>query len=103
MKKFILLIISVFFTHCNILWECDDVLPKATPFTGKQLKINGYYYEIIFNDKVYSPLILYVNGVVIKIDDVAYNIEEMDEYIRKNFVNDSWYKKNKYLWGRFLY
>jgi len=102
MKNFILFIMCVLFAQCNILWECDDVLPKAVPFTGNQLKINGYYYESISNNKAFSPMILYGNGVTIKIDDVAYNIEEMDEYIRKKYVNGSRYKKNKYIWGVFF-
>ena len=103
MKNLILLILCVLFTQCDILWECDDVLPKAVPFTGNQLKTNGYYYQSNTNsNNVHSVVILYSNGILIDVGSANRTFEEMDEHIRKNYVNDSWYKKNKYLWGVFF-
>ena len=102
MKNIILLILCALLTQCVFL-EKDDVLPKAVPFTGNQLKINGYYYQIILNNKSHSPLIMYGNGVLLKMGDFTTDsIEEMDEYIIKDYVNDNWYKRNKYLWGVFF-
>jgi len=76
-------------------------LPKAVPFTGNQLKTNGYYYQIS-NDYLVRPYFLYDNGILICIGGGEKSIEEMDEYIRKSYIRDSWYKKNKYLWGVFF-
>jgi len=100
MKNLILLILSMLFTQCCL--EKDDVLPKAIPYTGNQLKMDGYYYQITYNNKIYSSFVMYNNGILIDISELENTIEEMDESIRKNYVRDSWYKKNKYVWGVFF-
>jgi hypothetical protein len=88
------------FTQCSL--EKDDVLPNAIPYTGNQLKMNGYYYQITYNNEIYSPLVMYSNGALITLGGVRSTLEEMDEYIRKNYIQDTWYKKNKYVWGVFF-
>ena len=100
MKNFILLILCFICTQCVFL-EDDDVLPKAMPFTGNQLKTNGYYYQSSY-DYMVRPYFLYDNGILISIGGGEKTFEELDDYIRKNYVRDSWYKRNKYVWGVFF-
>jgi len=45
---------------------------------------------------------LYKNGILLDVGGASRSLEEMDEYIRKNYVRDNWYKKNKYVWGVFF-
>ena len=99
MKKFTILILCLLFTKCNFLEE-DDVLPKAVPYTGNQLKLNGYYYQISF-DYIVRPFFMYSNGILIDTGGSEKSLEEMDIYIRKKFFKETWFKKNKYLWGVF--
>ena len=80
----------------------DDVLQSAVPYTGNQLKMNGYYH-LISSDKnyIYSSLFVYKNGILIDPGGLENSIEEMDDHIRNHYVKDNWYKKNKYVWGVF--
>ena len=100
MKNLILSILCMLLMQCCL--EKDDVLPNAISHTGNQLKKNGYYYQITYNNEIYSPLVMYGNGVLITLGGVRSTLEEMDEYIMKNYVQDTWYKKNKYNWGVFF-
>ena len=100
MKNLILSMLSLLFTQCCL--EKDDVLPNATPYIGNQLKMNGYYYQVTSNNEIYSPLVMYGNGVLLTLGGVRNSLEEMDKYIRKNYIQDAWYKKNKYVWGVFF-
>jgi hypothetical protein len=81
--------------------EKDDVLPKAIPYTGNTLKIEGYYYQIAYNGIIYNPHIIYRNGVLITLGGSENSVEEMDKYIRKR-MESSRYQKIKYLWGVFF-
>ena len=99
MKYLILLIISMLFSCCL---EKDDVLPNAIHYTENQLRMDGYYYQIAYNGEIYRPFVMYINGILINIGGFGSTIEEVDEYIRKNYVQDTWYKKNKYKWCVFF-
>ena len=92
----------VLFTQCIFL-EKDAVLPKAVPYTGSQLKINGYYYRFSKdNNYILFPFIMYKNGILIDTSNGENSIEAMDDYIRKHYVNDTRHKRNKYFWGVFF-
>jgi hypothetical protein len=81
--------------------EDDDVLPKARPYTGNRLKMNGYYYQKAYNSFLRYK-IMYINGILIDTGGIDYTIEEMDDYIRKNYIQSNGYKRSKYDWGVFF-
>ena len=103
MKNLLLLTIMLFLQGCLFL-EKDEILPNAKPYTGNQLRMNGYYYRIASHNNVIShPLILYSNGVVLYASSGAGNtIEEMDEIVRKYYVEGTRIRNNKYVWGVFF-
>jgi hypothetical protein len=82
MKSMFLLIISIFISHCSI--KDDDMLSlPLMPYTGNQLRIDGYYYQAGHDGKViFTPYFFYRNGVVIYIGG-AESLEEKDRYIYK--------------------
>ena len=96
----LILLISSMLLSCCL--EKDDVLPNAMPYTGNQLKTGGYYYQIASNNGIYNPLVMYNNGILLTLGGAESTLEKMDEYVRKNYIRDSWYKKNKYVWGIFF-
>jgi len=99
MKNLILLMPIMLFAQSCL--EKDDVLPKAIPSIGNKLKFDGYYHQINNDNEIYRPLIMYCNGVLINVGGFGNSLEEMDEYIKKNYIQDAWYKNNKYKWGVF--
>jgi len=99
MKILIISILSMLFMlSC---FKKDDVFLKATPYIGNQLKINGYFYQTGFDNVIYNSHVLYTNGVLLNLYGDENTIEEMDEYVRKQF-QDSWAAKSKYNWGVFF-
>lgn len=105
MKNFILFlsILSILFLQSCL--EKDDILPNAIPYAGNQLKIDGYYYQITEWEKgpsIFDVYVFYENGILLNVGGNAHSVEETDQYIRKNYVQDTWYKKNKYVWGVFF-
>ena len=105
MKNFVFLIIGMLFTNCSVFYEKDEVLPNAKPYTGNQLRTNGYYYLITPSDNViYKPLVLYTNGVLLFtiLGSGGNTLEEMDNIIRKLYIQDTQYSKDKYNWGVFF-
>ena len=100
MKNFILSILSMLFIQSCL--EKDDVLPKAMPYTGNQLKMNGYYHQISsYNNVVSHSHVMYINGVLINLWGSGNTIEEIDEYVRQR-SQEARYKKYKYNWGVFF-
>lgn len=79
----------------------DDKLSLGKrPYTGNQLKVNGFYYYI-FENKIYDIHLFYKNGVVA---DYGSGLNSMDfnkvaEYLGK--ANET-VQRTKYSWGLFL-
>lgn len=97
-------ILSLFaFTGCTKDKEVqkDDVLsiPK-TPYSGNQLKIDGYYYDL-YNNKINTVRLFYRNGVVMDFSSIGDNIVEVE----KNLKDSSLWEKikgMKFMWGVFF-
>jgi hypothetical protein len=93
--------LTLFIVLCTQCLEKDDVLPNAIVYDGNQLRTDGYFYQIAYNGVKYNSHFFYRNGVLLVTGDLGETLEEMDKVIKKDYVNDLWYKKNKYLWGVF--
>ena len=101
-KKIILLIsIIMLFTQCCSLQDDDELSLPLKPYTGNQLRIDGYYYCIGYDGSIYSAYIFYNNGVLRYGGGVKSTIEEMDDYLRK-YLDSYPYSTVKYWWGVFV-
>ena len=102
MKYLFLTILSMLLSCCL---EEDDILPNAIPYAGNQLRVDGYYYKITEweeGSSIFRVFIFYENGILLNVGGSSHSVEETDQRIRKNYVQDTWYKKNKYVWGVFF-
>ncbi|MCL2682655.1 MAG: hypothetical protein FWE63_04105 [Bacteroidales bacterium] len=96
----VLLIFAVFCTCC-----ADKLRLAKTPFTGNQLRIDGYYYhQYTGADGVeyMSVLFLYENGILHY--GGAFPKNKLSE-IEQNYSTEEWInivRKLKYYWGVFL-
>ena len=76
-------------THC-FKDKPDDILSIIkTPYTGNNLKMNGYYY-IIGKGGIGSIYFFYDNGELISVDGGENTLESTDNYIIANFINDQY-------------
>jgi len=109
-SKLLILSLYLMFSSFSCLREgkrdesLDDKLTlKRINYTGNELRIDGYYYNIYYNDKKepqgITPLFFYRNGIIL--GDVGVRIDkisEMEEWFRNGYyVNNA----EKYQWGVF--
>lgn len=73
---------------------------KKKPYTGNQLRTDGYYYRYI-NNKYFDITFFYKNGIILSPGGVDDSIEEMDNYVVNSFVKKGGYEKVLYWWGVF--
>ena len=78
----------------------DELSIQRTNYTGNQLRIDGYYYEML-NNSYFSSYCFYENGTLIAPGGVFATISEMDNYIIKEFISSQNYKNYKSNWGVF--
>lgn len=79
----------------------DDALSiQRTSYTGDELRIDGYYYQEVDNS-FFSIYFFYRNGVLLSAGGVFSNENAIEEYIKKEFLRNEGYRKNKTFWGIF--
>ena len=102
---------SIFFliltiNNCSKIafWKDDELSISKTPYTGNQLRIDGYYYEIGVDGYLYPEYFFYSNGALINIGG-RYSPNTIDTEL-ENFIKSPNYidgaKKNKLSGGLFI-
>ena len=103
MKTLFLLSILILLNSSCCLLECteedDPLYLKRMEYSGNDIKLNGYYYQI--GTKVSNAYFFYRNGVIINIGGVRDNLPEYDEHII-DVMNYGYYKNQKACWGVFI-
>lgn len=82
------------------IWKDDELSLKKVDYTGNQIRIDGYYYQIK-DDYHFDIYFFYNNGIIIAAGGVFNSIIEMNEYINNEFLNDMNYQNYKSNWGVF--
>ena len=102
---FFIMIIIFFIGNCKkdtILGHDDTLSMNRTSYTGTQLKINGYYYQLQ-GGVYYTLYCFYRNGVLVYLGG-GYNQSQLGE-LENNIQNGSYYntlKNYKDNWGVFI-
>ena len=109
MKKIIIFCTLFLFScfSCQKIIKYKDFVLTQKPYTGNELRINGYYYYIEQQSdgikKIRNISCFYRNGILLSMDGGALSLEEADEYIRRGFI-ESWtnpiYEYSR--WGLFV-
>ena len=103
MKLLILIILQMLFTQCcSFLCDDDELSLPLIPYTGNELRIDGYYYQIGDDGKgFYDVYFFYKNGIILNLGGGQNSLYELDEYVERC-------KQNKYVysskigWGIFV-
>lgn len=103
MKTIIIMTLCICLSCCNKLFKSKDdflTIPK-TPYTGSQLRLDGYYYQKWDNGLKFRRIIfLYNNGVVFRVGESG-DLKDMDNYAVKS-LHGMDYSAKKGFWGVFL-
>lgn len=99
MVRLILLTVTAFLFSCK---SGDLILPQRDLNAG--MRLDGYYYRSFVdqvNGKLFTNILfLYKNGVVFDCFNVdSHDVEDMDEYIRKEFGGEYDKSNNRLNWG----
>jgi hypothetical protein len=106
MKYLTFFSMSILFTQCGLFIDDDSLSLPLTPYTGNQLRIDGYYYQIADGSNykdgtIFDCYFFYKNGIVITLGGGANSLEEMDEYVERCILLKYFYN-SKYCWGVFV-
>ena len=96
------MLLIMLFTQCFSFKEDDILSLPLIPYTGNQLRIDGYYYWMytaIDGDKLFRAYAFYNNGIILDLGGGYSSINELEEIVTKYSSN---YKKNKIGWGVFV-
>ena len=83
MKYLALFIMSTLFTQCGLFIDDDSLSLPLRPYTGNQLRIDGYYYRIadgtdFAEGTIFDCYFFYENGIVLCRGTSGGFIEDMD-------------------------
>jgi len=93
-------------SNCNKdnLWKDDELSINKEPYTGNQLRIDGYFYEIGVDGYLYPEYFFYSNGSLIYIGG-RYSPNTIDAEL-ENFITSPYYindaKNDKLTGGLFI-
>jgi hypothetical protein len=103
--KYLIIIkmIMLFSNGCaKQLFPADDELyNKRREYVGDQLRLDGYYYRVNYENKIFDGYFFYRNGIIITLGGVRNNLEEFDEYL-KNIIDNQYHSSQKSNWGVFV-
>jgi hypothetical protein len=95
--------ISIILCMMSLLCCCkdDELSIKRVPYTGNELRTDGYYYEMGGNGQIWNTFFFYRDGVVLNggSGNVGMTLEDMDN----NFQSEAFRNSiGKYSWGVFV-
>jgi len=99
MKNIILMLfISCILTGCK---EDDEFISKKQPYSGSELRTDGYYYKKE-NNEYMGFLCFYKDGCLLTMSGRDSSLELADNYIERVFVHNAFHKEKPLYWGLFL-
>lgn len=104
MKKTLIILLSITaFVGCKDWFVDEDFTLEKRPYTGAEIKTNGYYYSYeskkgIYDNNGISVLVFYKDGISINFGTRGDNVEVENDVFK---VNPLWLKNNKSVWGIF--
>lgn len=96
-KTLTALFASLFLWGCSEFFEDDSFSLRKTPYTGEEIRIDGYYWHYMSSGGWYRIIIPYSNGIVINLIAVD-SLAELENKIISNTFKAN-FKQN---WGLFV-
>ena len=80
-------------------WLKDEelTLPKQ-PYTGNELRTDGYYYYTMNGDYFRTITFFYENGVVFRPPSGSHSLQEFDEYVINELVGENRFHDSQLSW-----
>lgn len=99
------MLLSISCACSKLLFGSEELTLPKQPYTGNELRIDGYYYYKYYpgeNEVYYSTYLLYENGIILY--GGAVNETEITR-LENDFKSNKWIeiqRKYKYMWGVFI-
>lgn len=101
MKLFLISLIFIF-SFCKKIFPDDELSISRRDYNGEALKFNGYYYKLSDNNKLFSVMFFYKNGVIIDTQGGFESFESAETYVQNIYIQKSNYKASKLGWGVYV-
>lgn len=103
MKALIIIFCMLLNISCKSIFspEDDKLYMEREDYIGTQIRLDGYYHRISYENKIFGGYFFYQNGIIASLDGVEKTILEYDEYA-ENLSKSEDYKNQKSTWGVFI-
>jgi hypothetical protein len=105
MKKIFFYFLLLFSCYsCEKLIVYKDFILKKTPYTGNELRMDGYYYTYFDcgGNNCIAAICFYRNGILLDMGGGALSLEERDEEIKQFMERDLNSNYERLRWGLFV-
>lgn len=103
MKKLcLILLLAVSMFSCTKWHEDEELTLPKTPYTGNELRLDGYYYDIE-DEKIWSTYFFYRNGILhygIASDTLENDLDKYDTWFASDYYSEH-LRKDRRRWGLF--
>lgn len=99
MKKLcLILLLAVSMVGCTKWLEDEELTLPKTPYTGNELRTDGYYYYTTNGDYFRSITFFYKNGIAFRPIGDAHSLQEVDEYVINELIGENRYHDVQWSW-----
>ena len=82
----ILAMLLIGMNGCSKWLEDEELTLPKTPYTGNELRTDGYYYYTMNGEYFRTITFFYKNGVAFRPPSGSHSLQEVDEYVINELV-----------------
>ena len=86
---------------CSKWLENEELTLPKTPYTGNELRTDGYYYYTMNGEYFRAITFFYKNGVAFQPIGDSHSLQEVDEYVLNELVGENRYHDVQWSWELF--
>ena len=98
--KLLIVIIMLFIgmNSCSKWLENEELTLPKTPYTGNELRTDGYYYYTMNGEYFRTITFFYKNGVAFRPPSGSHSLQEVDEYVINELVGENRFHDSQLSW-----
>ena len=93
-----LALVVLFVSSCSKWLENEKLTLPKTPYTGNELRTDGYYYYTMNGEYFRTITFFYKNGVAFRPPSGSHSLQEVDEYVINELVGENRFHDSQLSW-----
>ena len=95
------LMVVLFFGSCKKWFKDEELTLSKQPYTGNELRTDGYYYYTMDGEYFRTITFFYKNGVVFRPPSGYHSLQELDVYVINELVGENRFHDSQLSWELF--